>query len=1190
MQLVQPSKALAFFLIALISFPQSLLAQKIGRAPQIKPQRLAEISSAINDLLREHPLDPVSPDDAEAAANSSGDPEEEKPPADDAPIEKLVAYWSSRGYSDFENGDPKPSDKVRQRLLEAFENRPWLSPGLISLLPETEDTYDRLYRLLNEDPNDQAGWKNMVRMKLKHSSSYFREDLLNDVRNLGKFNYADLSSLRALIKLDWDAAKPYAEAMAGNPLPNTAVEAQSLIYDQACRANDSALAEALRAQLKTVVANQLVSPQARQTALSTLLRTEWSGREEWYISLFADPSLSGVQLDDRRTDEKTTSDSREGTRRKIPFPVVDEQLGMNFLWTGMVNNDPKLISAITGLIGNGDRAVHLAAVSCLTQFVANQEGSKEQRLQVARMLLPWLSQPDWGGAMERWAYIESLAKLDLPEAVPGLIWVLDYDPMPENRATAADALIRYKNPQAIPALRRALNRENEDTLRESIILALAKLGGFTDAEAAAAIEAYSRRVLTEEGKSEIDAIREGSSEAKLPLQVSIGAVYAESESIEISDGLATLLFNRAKALRKTQPELARKILSIAQHSNGIVADLNLADCMAEGWVDVESLKLALESRARLRKNVGDKLEELFKQGGYQTGIAAILLEDEDNRLKVLNGRDANAQLALLAAARYTREKLPMELVAKIMNANATLASASAAAKAAESYLETRDNAEARKLVWARHPGEAKILGEQFVFDLPPGVTLPISSWEERMRKEVLSPDGPEEVYAVVPSQNPEVFNSIIVRVRKTADGARAEISLQQAEGRRQFRLLTSGELQELKEFTSREDVENMKLTYQPGEQMYVQHGVPPFFEYLRLTKDGGRRIKLDQVRRAPKKDATAQEQLAGLFYRLSRTGDFRLRYVLEDKIPGVEVLVADDKRQVYSICQNAGQLSAMVSVEITDPDVAPEKGFEWRSLVDGRLGAPVDEPPNCQPGTAVWNRSDWVREMRMKFGTMFDANAKQGNVWYAQANAENEPGIWKFEEGQSPIKIASGIYGNLILTPDGKWLIAKKTVQTEDNYESRLVRIQLPSGREIPISGTQSNNLFPLSFIAAHNKLLLSQYQFQYRPDTGNSNYYLLDAETGAIQSVKGEFRPLIGTLYKPLQAAERPNEFWAAIYDPKKKATVVGRYETRTFTFAPVVELPEIRLNSADTWADTAAGKLYFVYLGHLLRVPLAK
>lgn len=1188
MRLVQPTKAPTFLLVILLSIPGPLFAQMLAQVYQTakfrKPVHSDQIAAAIGDLLKERPFDASTSD--EEATKPDGKEDQDKPPADDAPIEKLVAYWSTRGYSDFEEVAPKPSDKVRERLLEAFENRPWLPPGLTGLFPETSDVYDRLYKLLNEDTNEQANWKNIIRLKLKHESSYFRDELLSEVGNFGKFNYSDISSLRALVKLDWEAAKPFVEQMAGNSLPHVAAEAQVLLYEQASRTNDSSQIEALRAQLKVMVANRMTPVPARQAALDSLMKSEWSGQEEWYASLFADTSLSGVRLEEKKVNDKQRTDLKGGSNRVFRPQMMDEEAVQNSLWTPLLTNSAKLVPVVLNLVGNGDRAIHLAAVSCLTQFLAGRAGAKEQRTRVALALLPWLSQPDWGGTTDRWSFIESMANLDVPESVPGLIWVLDNDEMPENRATAASVLVKYKNPQAIPSLRRALGRDGEETLRQIIIVALAELGGFTDGEAANAIEAYARRFLTEDGEREINDALDGTSEKQLPLQISIGLVYAQSESVKISDGLAAVLFNRAKVLRKTQPELARKILSIAQQSNGIVADLNLVDCIAEGWVDLEAVKSALETRAQLRKNTGDKLEELFKQGGYQTGLAAVILADEDRFRSVLAGRDANAQLALLAAARYLREKLTVELVGKLIVANASLTAA------AESYLEVEDSAEARKLIWARHPGEAKILGQQFsMIEGPPGRSMPLTGWEEKMRNEVRRPngqDGPEEIYAIVPGFNPEVYNSIIVRVGK----GQAEVRLQQAEGRRLTRMLTSDELQELKEFTSREEVENLKPESRFESQVY--HGPAMQFEYLRLNKDGGRRIMVAAPRRAPKNDATLHEQLSGLFYRLSRSGEFKLRYSLEDKIPGVEVLVAEDKRQVFSICQEAGQLRVMVSVENPNPNIAPEKSFEWRSLVGGQLGAPVDEPANCQSGNLLWSQTEWMRDLRMKAGAMFDPRARLGNVWFAQASMENDPGIWKFEEGKSPAKIVAGIFGNLIPTPDGKWLIAKKTIQTNDNYENRLVRIHLPTGREYPVGVTGSPDLIPLSFITAHNKLLLSQQQFQYRPESSVGNFFLLDAETGQTQPVKGEFRPLINAYARPLQPtdklAEKPNEFWAALYDAKKKVTVVGRYDTRTFGFAPVVELPEIRLNSADTWADAAAGKLYFVYLGHLLRVPLAK
>src|SRR5262249_15534698 len=121
-------------------------------------------------------------------------------------------------------------------------------------------------------------------------------------------------------------------------------------------------------------------------------------------------------------------------------------------------------------------------------------------------------------------------------------------------------------------------------------------------------------------------------------------------------------------LRATQPDVAGKILAIAENADLMIADLNLVERISEGWIDVEALKLALESRDSMRKRVGDELSKLIKQGGYAAGLAAVLLDDESNRLDILKGKDQNAQLALLAAARYTREKLPVEWVSKLFGA------------------------------------------------------------------------------------------------------------------------------------------------------------------------------------------------------------------------------------------------------------------------------------------------------------------------------------------------------------------------------------------------------------------------------------------------------------------------------------------------------------------------------------------
>jgi len=97
-----------------------------------------------------------------------------------------------------------------------------------------------------------------------------------------------------------------------------------------------------------------------------------------------------------------------------------------------------------------------------------------------------------------------------------------------------------------------------------------------------------------------------------------------------------------------------------------------------------------------------------------------------------------------------------------------------------------------------------------------------------------------------------------------------------------------------------------------------------------------------------------------------------------------------------------------------------------------------------------------------------------------------------------------------------------------------------------------------------------------------------MDPETGAVASLNGEARPLSGQTFRPLQPAAKPNQFWAAMPSESSGNTVVGVFDSRLFRFTPVLKLPKINFDSMDMWVDETEIKIYFVYSGHLLRVPL--
>ena len=102
------------------------------------------------------------------------------------------------------------------------------------------------------------------------------------------------------------------------------------------------------------------------------------------------------------------------------------------------------------------------------------------------------------------------------------------------------------------------------------------------------------------------------------------------------------------------------------------------------------------------------------------------------------------------------------------------------------------------------------------------------------------------------------------------------------------------------------------------------------------------------------------------------------------------------------------------------------------------------------------------------------------------------------------------------------------------------------------------------------------------------SEYFLLDPATGIARTVAGDFRPLRQTGTRFLQPTEKPDEYWAAVPDEQKNHTQIGRYSVKDFSFKPVMVVPQLIFDSMTMWVDAGKAKVYVVYKGQLLRLPL--
>jgi hypothetical protein len=317
---------------------------------------------------------------------------------------------------------------------------------------------------------------------------------------------------------------------------------------------------------------------------------------------------------------------------------------------------------------------------------------------------------------------------------------------------------------------------------------------------------------------------------------------------------------------------------------------------------------------------------------------------------------------------------------------------------------------------------------------------------------------------------------------------------------------------------------------------------------------------------------------------------------IEDKIPGVEVVFADKNQYVLSVCAEDAEIRALILENGAEYRPGAVNGEpEWREFSSGKPGDIRDEPSAC--------RTSNLPSSAPKDATVIQVGRpaqSDGSLFYATHGADG--GIWKVAPGMEPVKIASGYYNSPVITPDGKWLVAIKAVNDggdnvrqdnvrQDNVRQenvkQLIRRSLRSGDELVVALAQPAFDYRLEYVAAHDEVLVLSVDHSGKIGPGDEGY-LLDPVTGTIQPVNGEFRPMIHPISRALQSAGAPNLFWAAIYDREKRATKFGRYDSKKFVFTPLLEFPELTLNSHDIWVDANGGQIWLVYQGHLLRLPL--
>ena len=1196
----------------------------------------------------------------------------ERPPADDAPIEDLIAYWTVIASTSSElRYAPVPSPRVKQRILAEIRENPNDAVGVMAMFAGDPDGT----RMLMDIYERGGSGGSMTRAELDElkrwltdNSPYFADDLerkASRYRASGEY-VSGHNDLINLATYDWERAKPIVDRAYATGGRVERVGALWALYKRSLADSSISDADRYRDELKAIVEDKNATAAMRDLALDALVaEKDWPGRDDWYFSLLEDETLHELRVDGSVFTGLTT----------------------------IILNSPveKYKDRMIELAARDNPVVRRAAIRNLGTLLARTNDEK-----IVKALLPWLMDRNWAPdsvETSRSALIRQLSHMKIAESVPGLIHLLFEKPpreeieararlnvelgysntnsvsvaanaprMPVNAAvnaainaarSAANAAIsaaeedhyphRYSaimalqkqaDMRAVPALRRVM-AQSSDWERGLAIKAIVDSGGFTTTEIVDGMEAAARGVKYINTAAAIASSAKYASNSphaydpvgltgEEGISVTIGLSAARIE--KPSDELVQAAANRIESLERRDPATATAMRQMVLDWKGTAVNTMFLRDVKNGKANSDTILKLLAGRKEIREKQPTDIFDLRTGGSVGIGLAACLLEDVNDMTALLDGDDPQAIMMALACGRLLR--IPLEagrVIPLLKSSNGQLASA------AEKYLFAEDSPEARAAVLALHPNTAMITGGTTSISVKPadfessdwllkvfatvspyfssanyGATAAyegdVRSVEELVRKEVLDDDKLLGIYS---------YEDYFVRMY--AD--RAVFSVQEDTARFRERTLTKEEFDGLRTFLTYHDVNDAP----PFLSCSTGNCVPR--QLLMVGRNGGRRIFV-KAEKMPE----LFKGLDAMFAEFER-GKLTLRYEAAKKVPGLEVLFADDEVAVETVWKNGGDTRVFVSNKKVRERVNTEINDEFVRMISVEDSEDTPEEDSKAPFNAHATRERSKAKRRYEgvswFGlangalvpgaqrpadvmlpTLPDAHAVPPTIeqWKsAAAGVEvraDEAGLYKIVAGKMT-KIGSGEYSYPVISSNGRWALVNK--YDPEIYEMMLVRVDLQTNRETTIGLPESGEVQAIVFIPAVNRFLLgsenySEYEYDEtgefvidgfaRPSFRRDSFMLFNPDTGLAQPAPGEYEPLTHQSFRPLQPAGGRKEFWAAIPDYKADVTTVGIYNAGNFGFRPLLKLPSITFDSLDMWVD--GGIVYFAYRGHLLSVPL--
>ncbi|MDI1243576.1 MAG: hypothetical protein PSX80_16825 [bacterium] len=338
--------------------------------------------------------------------------DKQQPPPDNAPIEDLMEYWSkmSVGYADL-NYNPRPSATVANRIMSELQEDPDKLVEYLNIFQgdrRAEEMARGLYRQLEAaDDDEESGRVDTLKAWLKTNTDDFSGELEAAAARIRDANeyVENQDELLSLTRVNWDRAELIVTRMYNDKSQKVSQVLATWALYQRAKETGGLDVDKYRDELKAVVENTEATGGMRDLALDALVKDEgWAGRDDWYVGLFEDETLSDLRVNGRSYTGLTT----------IMYHIPDDSLTERMI--GLMSSDNVWVRTA-------------AAKNLLIRLGRLTDSPKNENLrrQMVESMLPWLAKKDWikADSSQRSALVQSLQSVKMPEAVPALIEALN---------------------------------------------------------------------------------------------------------------------------------------------------------------------------------------------------------------------------------------------------------------------------------------------------------------------------------------------------------------------------------------------------------------------------------------------------------------------------------------------------------------------------------------------------------------------------------------------------------------------------------------------------------------------------------------------------------------------------------------------------------------------------------------------